>query len=588
MSADKDIIRKDRSETRDTLTEPLERSAAAGSETEPLEDIFAATTLMSRRDMHKSPRGTATQRPEAGSLLQDRFLLQEEVGNGGMGVVYKALDQRLAETDAEFPWVAIKVISPKLLGNPKALRILQQEANKIRCLAHPHIVRFIDLDREGDQYFLVMDWLEGRTLAAILDSADARNIDRIYAMRIVRQIGEALDYAHRCGIVHADVKPGNVMILPNGDAKLFDFGSARVRLAQSVTPDDQEVFASATPAYASMQVLTGETPVASDDVFSLACLLYRLVAGYRVFGPRNAADAAQAGMQPQRPQGFTDEQWSAMRKALSYSRPTRFAAVDEFIRAMDQGAEPLSVPPEPQAEEPEKPRGGRRWLAVPTVAVLFAAGVSISGQGRVWLDSILDPRAPPAVVANPERNAVISKPAIASPAARPVVDASPSVASTPVVENEKRAAEESKGSTVEAGALPVPAGARDKVVAVAAPPPMNTIGFSADEVQVRESDSAVQIDIVRDGSMEYPLTIGFTISDITATEGVDYFAPDRDTISFRAGEDTVRLLIPLVQDFATEGNESFALRLGEAAGISSTDGHQTAIITIRDDEPQIR
>jgi hypothetical protein len=88
--------------------------------------------------------------------------------------------------------------------------------------------------------------------------------------------------------------------------------------------------------------------------------------------------------------------------------------------------------------------------------------------------------------------------------------------------------------------------------------------------------------------MEFPLTIGFTISDITATEGVDYFAPDRDAISFRAGEDTVRLLIPLVQDFATEGNESFVLRLGEAAGISSMEGQQTAIVTIRDDEPQFR
>ena len=106
---------------------------------------------------------------------------------------------------------------------------MQQEAAKTRCLVHPHIVRFIDLDRDDDLYFLILEWLEGRTLADILDSADARSIYLEAAFRIVRQVGDALDYAHRCGIVHADIKQGNIMIMPNGDAKLFDFGVARVR-----------------------------------------------------------------------------------------------------------------------------------------------------------------------------------------------------------------------------------------------------------------------------------------------------------------------------------------------------------------------
>ena len=159
-------------------TEPL--AGEASHETEPLDDVHAATTVLSRDEIPEVTDLAAEPQVQVGSLLRERFLLKEEVDAGGMGVVYKALDQQLADAYGNSPSVAIKVLSPKLAQNSKALRALQQEATKIRCLTHPHIVRFIDFDRDGDQYFLVMEWLEGRTLANILDSPDARNIDRIY------------------------------------------------------------------------------------------------------------------------------------------------------------------------------------------------------------------------------------------------------------------------------------------------------------------------------------------------------------------------------------------------------------------------
>lgn len=105
---------------------------------------------------------------------------------------------------------------------------------------------------------------------------------------------------------------------------------------------------------------------------------------------------------------------------------------------------------------------------------------------------------------------------------------------------------------------------------------------------MRESESAVQIDITRTGSIQLPLTIEYAITGITAAEGVDFFAPDSRVIAFAAGQDTVRLLIPLVQDFAAEGDERFMLRLRESAGISGIAGRHSTIVTIRDDEPQIR
>jgi hypothetical protein len=281
---------------------------------------------------------------QIGSVLRDRYLLKEQVAEGSMGTVYKALDRRLAETGDENPFVAIKVLSPKLSRNGTALRALQQEAAKGRCLSHPNIVRFIDLDREDELFFIVMEWLPGRSLARILDDNRGSTLEFSTAMNIVRQTARALTYAHQRGVIHADVKPGNIIITPQGKVKLIDFGVARVRQKENEGKSrfDPNVMRAGSPAYSSMQVLTGEDPVPADDVFSLACLMYRLIAGYRVFGPRNAADAAQEGMEPQVAPGLSGEQWQVLRKALSYPRVTRFdspkAFMDAFAGAPDKGA----------------------------------------------------------------------------------------------------------------------------------------------------------------------------------------------------------------------------------------------------------
>ena len=128
------------------------------------EDSFGATTILPNNILAGND---AEARAQVGSVLRDRFLLQERISGGSMGVVYKALDRRLAEAQSPDPNVAIKVLSPALAENGQALRALQQEAAKTRCLVHPHIVRFIDLDRDDDLYFLILEWLEGLSLIHI-------------------------------------------------------------------------------------------------------------------------------------------------------------------------------------------------------------------------------------------------------------------------------------------------------------------------------------------------------------------------------------------------------------------------------------
>lgn len=378
----------DRFVTEDIPTSPLpgkEDREQEDASKDFVDDVFASTIVIPDAALEAR---AAEQQVQVGSLLRDRFLLQEKVAGGSMGVVYKALDRRLAEAGTGNAWVAIKVLSPQLSRNATALKALQQEAAKGRCLVHENIVRFMDLDRDDELYFIVMEWLDGKNLAEILDDAATRKLEPQQAFKIVRQIGAALTYAHRCGIVHADVKPGNIMIMPDGDAKLFDFGVARVQQSQLISSSafDPKELGAITPAYASMQVLTGEEPVPSDDVFSLACLLYRLLAGYRVFGPRNAAEAAEQGMKPQKLDMLSDGQWRAVKKALSYPRVTRFDSMQEFVDALEAGISDETISLEVERDfEVEEPGGFGKWLLA-LVMLAGLAGVAANQLG--YLDEL--------------------------------------------------------------------------------------------------------------------------------------------------------------------------------------------------------
>ena len=694
-----------------------------------VEDKMGSTVVLPDDDV--SDPTDSDDRVQIGSVLRDRFMLKERVNGGAMGVVYKALDRRLAEAGSAEPWVAIKVLAPELSRNGKALRALQQEAAKGRALIHPNIVRFMDLDRDDDLYFIVLEWLEGRSLADILDSPDAKGIDIPRAFEIVRQVGNALDYAHKRGIVHADVKPGNVMIMPNGDAKLFDFGVARVR--QEHIDNDPEfdpgVLGLLTPAYSSMQVLTGEKPVPSDDVFSLACLMYRLIAGFRVFGPRDAAEAADEGMKPQQPQGLGDAQWRVLKKALSYSRVTRFESMADFIDALDAGeAESMTVDipvPKRFSDVSETGGSGRMIIGLIVVAALTIVAANQLGYLDEFKAAYMAGDAPLEILEGP----AIEEPALALP--EPVPEAEPSVEDAPedaadaLGEAEVAEAEpieqdfeepvdepaelssevqipepkEVPPPRVDFSTLPPPTATvsvgrgdeypnsvtitlredgdpatvdlvRDDVrlpatlrveevshsgnrspwasgqfsfsdngfveyplgqnrarvtLSMASDPvreadqqstlrvrdadtpdsefatinvvledddqrsfeatlPANTVAFATSQVTVREQDPAVQLDIIRFNPDNSSIVVGYSLRDITATQGEDYFAPGGYTIEFGPGQRNTRLLIPLVQDSTYEDNEAFSVELSIEGAAASTGVFQRVAVMIRDDD----
>jgi serine/threonine protein kinase len=320
-------------------------------------------------------------RLEIGDMLRGRFEICGRAPGGSMGVVYKAIDRRLAEVGDAQAYVAIKVLAPQLAGNAAAIRALQQEAARGRYLHHPNIVQFLDLDRDGELVFLVMEWLEGRTLSSILNDRPGQPLDPELAGDIVRSVGAALEYAHGLGVTHADVKPGNVMVQPSGAIKLLDFGIARVRgrLAMAMDQSLTTMLQAATPAYASPQVLSGRAARPRDDVYSLGCLTYRLYAGRRPFGNKTAKSAAEAGERIERIASLSRRQWQALQRALAFSQEDRMASAREFLDAFAD-------------QSPAERAGGfwRRHAALVAVIVSITALFALT----MWLSAPPPPDRP--------------------------------------------------------------------------------------------------------------------------------------------------------------------------------------------------
>lgn len=522
------------------------------------DDPFRDTTVIATST---SDAESADDRCQVGSVLRDRFLLQERIAGGSMGVVYKALDRRLAEVDGVDPWVAIKVLTPQLARNAQALRALQQEAAKGRCLLHPNIVRFLDLDRDEDLYFIVMEWLDGKSLGSILDDSGSKKIDKETALDVVKQVAKALDYAHRLGVVHADVKPGNILVSPDGEIKLFDFGAARVRqkrLEGQANSDAGEPGAVA-PAYSSMQVLTGEEPVAADDVFSLGCLMYRLVAGYRVFGPRNAAEAADTGMEPQRPQGLNDTEWHALRKALSYSRVSRFASPKEFIEALAAPVAPKSIQVSAELDEPYDERR-RVWPYVVTAVLLIVGVLGLYQSGL--LDSLLARSEPVATVAADQNTIAEQAPQAEPPAGEGSVMEAPAL-----VLDEGPRVSEFAGENVQAEEIAEQAELlyfstlRSATVEI----PLALPGAVRTEVDLtlRENGEPAIIDLVREYNIAETLVVkieevGFT-GNRSPWESGQYQISEHSMARFLPGQDRVRFTLSMMPDSIREPDRQVSL-----------------------------
>src|SRR5882672_9905755 len=217
------------------------------------------------------------------------------LGAGGMGEVYRARDTRLERT------VAIKVLPPHLSDDATLRQRFEREAKAISSLNHPHICVLHDVGRQDGTDFLVMEYLEGETLAKRLEKGP---LSLAQVLQFGIQIADALDKAHRNGVVHRDLKPGNIMLTPSG-AKLLDFGLAKAAVplaagatltaaATRTTPVTQQGTIVGTFQYMSPEQVEGKELDGRSDIFSLGAVLYEMLTGQRAFQGKSQLSVASA------------------------------------------------------------------------------------------------------------------------------------------------------------------------------------------------------------------------------------------------------------------------------------------------------
>ncbi len=223
-----------------------------------------------------------------------RYVVVDAIGAGGMGEVYKAKDTRLDRT------VAIKVLAEHFAESPERKQRFEREAKAISQLNHPHICTLHDVGEQDGMDFLVMEYIEGETLADKL-AKSALTLDEAIEYGI--QISDGLDVAHRAGIVHRDLKPGNMMLTRTG-IKILDFGLAKLMeeeadIASSDAPTRQKVLTAdqaiiGTLQYMAPEQLEGRSADERSDVFAFGALLYEMITGRKAFEGQSQASLIAA------------------------------------------------------------------------------------------------------------------------------------------------------------------------------------------------------------------------------------------------------------------------------------------------------
>lgn len=215
-------------------------------------------------------------------VLAGRYELFERIGEGGMSVVYKAKDKLLNR------FVAIKILKPQFINDSKFIDSFRRESQAAASMSHPNIVNIYDVGREGNIHYIVMELIEGRTLSDYIKEQGPMSYPKVIALS--KQIAAALAFAHKNHIIHRDVKPHNVMITPNGTAKITDFGIAKAVNAATIVDNTEGIIGSVH--YFSPEQARGGYVDEKSDIYSLGIVMYEMLTGRVPFDGDNPVNIA--------------------------------------------------------------------------------------------------------------------------------------------------------------------------------------------------------------------------------------------------------------------------------------------------------
>ena len=262
-----------------------------------------------------------------GRILANRYEILERVGSGGMAFVYRAKDLLLNRT------VAVKVLSPHYVADEEFIRKFKREAQAAAGLSNPNIVGVYDVGQDGDTYYIIMEFLEGKTLKQLLNENGP--LPFTAALQIVKQIAEALRAAHKHGVIHRDIKPHNIMISADGHVKVTDFGIARAVTSSTMTNTGAMV---GSVHYISPEQARGGFVGEKSDIYSLGVVLYELVTGQLPFSGDSMFSIALKHLQePVPPPRKLDptipvEVERIILKAMNKDQAGRYHSADELLQ----------------------------------------------------------------------------------------------------------------------------------------------------------------------------------------------------------------------------------------------------------------
>ena len=220
-------------------------------------------------------------------LLNNRYLILEQLGKGGMAIVYRARDTMLERS------VAVKVLRESYSRDPAFLERFRQEAKAAANLSHPNIVTVHDFGLDEGQLFIVMEYVPGTDLKTLIKQRGRFTPEE--AIPLLIQACAGIGYAHRAGLVHCDVKPQNMLVTPDMRLKVADFGIARA--LSTIHPGEQSDIIWGSPQYFSPEQASGAAPSPASDVYSLGVIMYEMLTGSLPFHADTAVELAQLHME---------------------------------------------------------------------------------------------------------------------------------------------------------------------------------------------------------------------------------------------------------------------------------------------------
>jgi len=266
--------------------------------------------------------------PLVGRTLAERWRLEEVLGLGGMGTVYRAVELGVGRP------VAVKVLHASMLDNPEMVGRFEREAKVMSRLDHPNLVPLLAVEHDGAQHFLVMKFIEGESLSARLKGRGRHSVRE--ALPVLAQLGSALDYLHARGIVHRDVKPGNVILSAAGHVTLLDFGISRPR-ENRLTRVGALI---GTPQYMSPEQAIGGEVDHRADLYALGLIAYLLLTGEPPFGKADTFEAIRRtlfetpALASEKSEAVSEAVAHVLARALAKEPRARFDSAADFQQAL--------------------------------------------------------------------------------------------------------------------------------------------------------------------------------------------------------------------------------------------------------------